>query len=138
MAKLQGIDACIETSLKEYGLAWAETETDYLFYYGIGFTENKEYNCAEHSMFDHSWIAKNIDILSEYDWVNFDKVFATVGMSKEDWLQLSIPQQISDLISYYGSEEILGSSYWEGKSYRDVMFGVNRIKGVKNYCWTIS
>jgi hypothetical protein len=37
-----------------------------------------------------------------------------MGSIKEDWDALPLPQKIYDLVSYYGFENIFGSSYWEG------------------------
>lgn len=112
--ELTGNDVNIETSLKEYGLAWIETEEEYLFYYGIQHTGEEWY------MFDFCSFPKNMDIRKEFDFVEWDKVNAFIG---GDIMEYSLPQQISDLVSYYGAENIFGSSYWEGLTYNEVITG---------------
>jgi len=111
--KLIGNDVDIETSLKEYGLAWTESKTEYHFYYGIRVDDN-----CSHDRFDWSDVSKDIDIREEYSWADFDAVNSFVGGG---FFELSLPQQITDLISYYGSENVFGSSYTEGMTYRDVL-----------------
>jgi len=53
--KLTGNDVCLETSLKEYGLAWIERESEYRFYYGV------KHNGTDYTRFDWVWIAKGKD-----------------------------------------------------------------------------
>ncbi len=111
MAKISGVDACIETSLFEYGIAWIESDKDILFYYGIDMNE------TEYNLFDFCAIDKDIDVLKEYDWVEFEDIYDFTGMNEEQWLEMPLTMQIRDLLSYYGYENIFGSSYWTGLKY---------------------
>ena len=112
---LEGPDVDIETSLKEYGLAWIETDTDILFYYGIN------HNDEEYFMFDFCSLDKDIDILDDYDWVNFNDIYSFVGMSEDEWNERPFTSKIEDLMSYYGYENVFGSSYWEGLTYQQIL-----------------
>ena len=119
-SKLEGSDANIETSLKEYGLAWIETDTEYLFYYGIQLEEN-ECGAAENVKFDFCSFDKDLDVFKEFDWASFHKILSFTDTSLEEFKTLSLPQKISDLVSYYGYENVFGSSYWVGLSYTDIV-----------------
>jgi hypothetical protein len=111
--KLQGNDVNIEISLKEYGIAWIERKDEFMFYFGISVDDN-----CRHDRFGWGTIEKDIDIRKEYSWVDFDRVNEFVGMG---FFELSLPQQISDLVSYYGTVEIFGESYTEGSTYDEVV-----------------
>ena len=115
--KLTGSDADIETSLKEYGIAWIETDTEYLFYYGIKMEEN-ECHDMDYTRFDFCSFDKDMDIKEEFNFVNWDDINSYIGM---DIMDLDLPGQISDLVSYYGYENIFGSGYWEGLTYNDIV-----------------
>ena len=115
--KLTGNDANLKTSLKEYGIAWIETDTEYLFYYGIKMQENKCHD-IDYVKFDFCAFDKNMDIKQEFDWVEWNDINNYIGM---DIMDLNLPWQISDLVSYYGCENIFGSSYWEGLTYTDIV-----------------
>jgi hypothetical protein len=120
ITKIEGPDANIETSLKEYGIAWIEGPEDIIFYYGI------QRDDTEYVQFDFCTIDKNLDLKKEYDWVDWNafKSFVSAdGQTDEDfWYVLHevLPVTIQYLVSYYGYEEIFGSSYWEGVPYEGV------------------
>lgn len=103
-----GIDACLATSLFEYGMAWKEDDKQIEFIYGIGF------NDEDYNRFDRCSFALDLDVYKEFDWACFEEVHLCMGSIKEDWDALPLPQKIYDLVSYYGFENIFGSSYWEG------------------------
>ncbi|GAG94060.1 unnamed protein product [marine sediment metagenome] len=113
-SKIEGNDADIETSLKEYGLAWIETDTEYLFYYGIRYDDNE----GEHDRFDFASFDKNLDIKEEFNWVCWKAINSYIGINIDNE---SLVHQISDLLSYHGYENIFGSSYWEGLTYKDII-----------------
>jgi hypothetical protein len=101
----QGIDSSLEESLFEYGLAWLELPEEWLFVH------------RHHSMpkrFDRCTIAKGTDPIKEWNWVKWESFSETMGVNMEAWKSLPFPQQVADLFSYHGPEEIFGSSYWEG------------------------
>jgi len=109
----QGSDANLATSLFEYGLIFKEykrktnnfNKGDILFYFGIG------YDGEYFNVFDWGYINKNIDVIAEYDWVDFNAVASFVGITKNELLASSVTSIIIELVSYYGSENIFGSSY---------------------------
>jgi len=120
-SKIKGTDDDIETSLKEYGLAWIETDTEYLFYYGIGYGPLKdEYDDGQegYTKFDFCAFDKDMNIKEEFDWVDWDGINSYIGMNFDD---MTFTQKISDLLSYYGYQEIFGSSYWEGLDYNQII-----------------
>ena len=113
--KLEGTDADLETSLKEYGMAWIETETEFLFYYGI--LENEQ----EYTRFDFCSFGK---------WMNFEEEFNWI--SPKDWKELEqytgvkfkdmpFQHKIFDLYKYHGYLNIFGSTYWEGLTYSEIV-----------------
>ena len=116
---MEGVDANLETSLKEYGIAWKtaeDDEKDYLFYYGISSNEQGEY-----TRFDHSHLAKNADIYKEWNFVEWGRVYSFTGCTKEEYDKMPLPQVVFDLILYYGYENIFGTSYYEGLTYEEIM-----------------
>lgn len=113
--KIQGPDVDIETSLKEYGFAWIESDNDVLFYYGIAF-DDKEFIKFDFCTFD-----KNTDIKEEFDWINnWDEINDYIGMNITD---LSFPNQILELYRYYGHQKCFGECYWIGLTYIDIVKG---------------
>lgn len=110
-SQLEGMDDNIETSLKEYGLAWIEAEDEYLFYYGI------EYGEEGWERFDCCSLQKDLDFKDEYLFVDWDSINSFIGMSFDD---MTFPQKISDLLSYYGYQNIFGETYYQGLTYTEI------------------
>lgn len=108
---LTGPDADIEISLKEYGLAWIETETEYLFYYSIN---------LDNTRFDFCTIDKGLDVFKEYDWADFNAVESSCDCDMKD---VDLLQQIQNLLWHYGYENIFGSTYLVGLIYPQVVSG---------------
>lgn len=102
-----GQDLGLDISLFEYGLAWKENDKEIEFIYAI---KHDDIN----SRFDRVSIAKSIEVRKEYDWVDFDEVESFVGATPAEWDKLELTQKIADLLSYYGFENVFGSTYWEG------------------------
>ena len=114
---LTGQDVDLETSLAEYGLAWQrnEDENEIRFYYGIELKLDPDYNQEYFSGFDWAWLKLDVDIYSEYDWINSEDWFSlliTNGMTKEYFDSLPLEQKVATLLNYYGPENIFGSSYY--------------------------
>jgi hypothetical protein len=107
-----GIDASLETSLFEYGMIWAKGieghEKDYHFIYGVGINPFT----SEYNSFDWADIAIDTDPRKEWDFVEWEKVLSFVGMNEDDFFNQPLPQIVYDLVSYYGHENIFGSSYY--------------------------
>jgi hypothetical protein len=122
-SKLEGVDADIETSLKEYGFAWIEAEKEYLFYYGIK-TEDIGFE-IEFTRFDFCSIEKDIDLKKEHDWVEWKRICEYTGLSEEEFFEKPLPLALHDLYQYYGSENIFGESYFEGLTYSEIAKDVN-------------
>jgi len=107
----KGVDASLETSLYEYGLIWklqkdeATGKDEYKFIYGVS-VEGEEYN-----LFDYAHIDADVDPVSEWNFVKWEDVAEFCGVSKEELLTQDLPWIVRDLVSYYGREDIFGSSY---------------------------
>ena len=99
----QGVDESLEISLREYGLVWREIEGNFLFIYSIG-----------NGKYDRVTMAANTDLYKEFNWVKWEEFLDCQGIPKTHWDILPFEQKLFDLFSYYGYEEIFGTSYWEG------------------------
>ncbi len=108
-----GIDADIETSLFEYGLIWVKGieghEKDYHFIYGVSVDEEGNYN-----LFDWGDIAIDTDPRQEWNFVDWDSVLSLIGVPNFETMinEIPLPIIVYYLIGYYGSENIMGSSYY--------------------------
>ncbi len=99
----QGIDYSLDTSLFEYSLVWKVLETETIFVYKLN-GDN----------FDRCSISNDVDASKEWDWASFLDVARFCGTSVEELLEQPLPAIVSDLVNYYGYENIFGTSYWEG------------------------
>ena len=104
----KGIDACLAISLFEYGLVWKEDEKQIEFIYGIG-SDSSDYTRFDRCSFD-----LDLDVRKEFDWADFNELESFIGSTSYKFDGLPLPQKIHDLVSYYGFENVFGSSYWEG------------------------
>lgn len=112
LKNFEGSDINIHTSLFEYGLIWREIKTgeykgEYLFIYPIEFQEN-EYGELLPISFDSSSLSVE-NIKADFDWCDFSDVESFTGSSLEN-----TARSISDLVTYYGTQEIFGASYGQG------------------------
>ena len=103
-----GIDACLATSLFEYGMAWKEENNQIEFIYGISV------NDTEYNKFDRCTFDTDLNVRKEFDWADFNEVESFTGTTSTEFDALPLPQKIYDLVNYYGFENIFGSTYWEG------------------------
>lgn len=95
----EGTDACLLTSLSDYGFIWNRVGHEYSIIYGCS-------TCDKFGVFDWSTINPN-DINSDYDW-------ALEEMSSnelEEFNDLSPMQKINDLVFNHGRENVFGSTY---------------------------
>ncbi len=106
-----GNDASLRESLFEYGLVWRVLNDEILFIYRHPSLEGR---------FDRCTIASDTDAKREWNWAfksdRAEGFYSFLGITSDEWDKLPLPCKVSDLISYYGIEEIFGSSYWEGFS----------------------
>lgn len=111
----EGTDKDIETSLFEYGFVATQDKTikdiiepDEWFvlyktehgdkYYDTGYFREKEFNSIIEGK---EWASKK----------DIDSFLSFVGQTKEEWLELPFVQKLSGLLSYWGVENIMGTSY---------------------------
>jgi hypothetical protein len=108
--KFNGIDANNEISLLEYGLLVSQYEhedgsgTHFVVYridednFGTGHTSEEDLNNIVNG---EEW-AKEEDIKLFMDFC---------GLTKTDWLGMSLVNKLHDLIQYWGYENIMGTDY---------------------------
>ena len=106
----EGSDACLETSLYEYGLIWLKGETETLFIYGVSIDgKQDDYGMGEndYSTFDRCTVANDCNVKEEYDWADFTELY-------DNGNSIDIERNISELLNEYGYENIFGAQYTEG------------------------
>ena len=76
------------------------------------------------SKFDFCSFSFNMDVKSEFDWIDDDwsNVYSFVGLSEQEFHSRDLPSKIYDLFQYFGSENIFGSTYHEGFSFNGADF----------------
>lgn len=105
-----GIDASNETSLLEYGLLVSnELHED-----GSG-TQFCVYRIDDNHFGTGHFKESELDaIVRGEEWANekdINRFLSFVGMDKDEWLDLPFVAKMSDLINYWGSENICGTDY---------------------------
>lgn len=131
MNNLTGIDACLETSLFEYGFAYIESNCGdkILFYYGINIFDDNEYNESLWNRFDFCEFDKNLDVYEEFSWISdWNELFDFIDMTNEEWYKLPLETKIYDLLNYYGYMDIFGGSYHHRLIYNP---NINRFQSPK-------
>lgn len=107
----QGPDVSLAISLFEYGLAWKDLGEETQFIHR---------NPNHQRWFDRIAFPNDLDVRKEFDWADWeDGLMSFLGGSLEEWLEFPLPRKIQDLVSYYGEENIFGTSYWEGFQIKD-------------------
>jgi len=107
----EGVDADLTTSLQEYGIAWKRRGKDWHFIYGVGMTEN-ENGEPEYNLFDWADIPVGTDPRDEWNFVNWKAVAECSGMTELKLLEMPLTYIVETLVSYYGYEDVFGSSYF--------------------------
>ena len=114
---LEGVDANLETSLKEYGIAWHKTESEIVFIYGIGHDGN-DFTSFDKCSFDLSANPANeFNWIDESDWQSFASF---IGANASEVKELPFEEVIPSLVNYFGPENVFGSSYWQGNSFDEL------------------
>ena len=116
----EGVDASLEISAKDYGLVWKEYKRavpeksikkgDFLFYFGINTGWIEKDGCNGYTDFDWCSFSPE-DFSTDFDCLDFEAVAKTAGMDLDEWIKTPYPLKVSDLTSYYGPENVFGSSY---------------------------
>lgn len=101
----EGGDASLEISLADYGLVWRQLPNrEWLFVYR---------HPSIPGAFDRAPVRER-DPRKEWDWVDWDSFLDHNGVEMADWIESTFPRQVADLVAYYGTENVFGTSYWEG------------------------
>jgi hypothetical protein len=114
-AGFEGMDASLNVALFEYGLIWKQykrntknhNKGEYLFYYGVDIDRAGNYNA-----FDWAAIRADVDPLKEWNWADFDAVCSYTGKDKESFLAMPLCDIVSDMLGYYGKENVFGGTYY--------------------------
>lgn len=108
LLKVQGFDgpdASLAESLFEYGLAWRDLGNEWLIIY--------RHPCLD-KRFERTTLSKDTNPRKEWNWVKWADVAGFAGQA-ETWPDdADLLSVVEMLISYYGGEEVFGSSCWEG------------------------
>ena len=104
----EGVDKGLEISLFEYSLAWKvlEESNEILFIYKI-----------PNGNFDRCTFTLGTDVKKEFNWMKekeWKSFLGFLGLDQEDFDGMPLAWKIKDLVSFYGYENIFGTSYWEG------------------------
>lgn len=107
LAGFTGSDVSLEISLFEYGLInrWDDKNQEWIFIYG-----------TKHDDENDCWVKFNWSSaanIQEYNWANFQLIANWTGMTLSEWLKMKTPQQVTDLVGYYGAVDVF-SDYDEG------------------------
>jgi hypothetical protein len=106
LKEYSGIDKSNEISLYEYGLlCLIHNDNTIHCYYGIGSTDGCNYDT-----FDSVTLSK-WEIIDLFNELNKLGLLSFTGQSEKEFLNLSPIQQLSDLKSYFGVENIFGTTY---------------------------
>ena len=104
-----GPDLCLGISLGEYGIAWRYLDDgDILFIHHASHSINR---------FDRTSFRSDLDVLKEFSWVkpeDWASLLSSYDTTEAEWHSAPLTHKIQDLQSYYGVENIFGTSYWEG------------------------
>lgn len=100
-----GTDVNLETSLMEYGLL-VSTDVD----------KDGQHACLyKHTYegtFDVGYLSDmEVNAFLNESWFNKESFLTYVGLTECDWINMRFVNKLSDLLNYYGYENIFGSSY---------------------------
>lgn len=106
----KGIDADLETSLEEYGFVARPVTVDYDDeYFVIYKMDDNQYGSG------HIRESELDNIVKGTEWANEEDVnsmLETVGSTRDEWFDLPFTSKFSDLVSYWGTENIMGTDYY--------------------------
>jgi hypothetical protein len=104
-AGFAGPDVSLYESLGCYEFAWKDLGKETLFIYR---------HTSMPLRFDRGTLANDLDPFKEWNWVHWNDFFRYLGIDRETFIALPLWQKVYDLVGYHGTEEIFGTSYWEG------------------------
>jgi hypothetical protein len=114
-----GTDVNIETSLYEYGLLCHKPlgAKNIQCWIGVEIDSNSNY-CK----FDFFTISeKDIEEIINESWFNKKSFFSFIGITEKEWLVVAhYTSKISDLVTYYGYQNIFYPSYYPVKIENDL------------------
>ena len=115
--ELIGGDANLETSLIEYGLAWHQSGDEFTFIYAVEVNNGGECIAFDECTLNANNFAQDFDWIDEKDW---QSVYSYAGLNAKTFDALPFEQKIETLLSYFGSEDVFGSSYGNSSSFDEL------------------
>jgi hypothetical protein len=108
--KYQGTDADLETSLEEYGFVarpiTVDYDDEYFVIYKMG---DNQYGSGHIRETDLDNIVRGSEWADEDD---IKSLLDFVGLTKEEWFELPFTHKFSDLVSYWGTDNVIGTDYY--------------------------
>ena len=100
-----GIDACLATSLCEYGVIIRKKDETFEFIYVVEWLE-----CDIPLRFNLVKMDEE-EVNSILSWIDSDRVISFAGQTEAEWFKSNVINRVHDLLMYYGYPDIFGSSY---------------------------
>ena len=102
-----GIDACLVTSLCEYGVITRKKDETFEFIYVVEWLE-----CDIPLRFDVVTMdEQEVNSILGENWVDSDRFISFAGQTEAEWFKSNVINRVHDLLMYYGYPDIFGSSY---------------------------
>ena len=114
---LIGGDANLETSLKEYGLAWHQSGDEFTFIYGVEVNESCEYIAFDECTLNANDFEQDFDWIDEKDW---QSIYSFIGSNAKAFEELPFEWKIEALLGAYGTQNVFGSSYGNVMSFEEL------------------
>jgi len=115
--ELIGSDANLETSLKEYGLAWHQSGDELTFIYGVEVNESCEYIEFSECALNANDFQQDFDWIEESDW---QSIYSFIGLNAKAFQELPFEQKIETLLLYFGTENVFGIDYGNAMSFDEL------------------
>ena len=116
--KFTGVDASLEISLFEYGFIARPHTDDYEDEFFVVYKKRD-------NVFDTAYIQESFlnDLIEGKEWADDEDIvsfLSCVDSTKEEWLKAEFCHKLSECLSYWGQENIFGSSYYQGMTEAEV------------------
>jgi len=113
--QLDGIDANIEISLLEYGIAWFKAANEITFIYSTGMDKNWDFCNFCLSSFD-----LKTNVKEEFDFVDWQSFCGFAGIDESELDEMPIEEVIHSLVMHEGTQNIFGTTCSEGLTFDEL------------------
>ena len=113
-----GVDANLKTSLFEYGFIARPHTEDYDDEFFVVYKKRD-------NVFDTAYIQESFlnNLIDGKEWADNEDIasfLSYVDSTKEEWAKAEFSHKLAECLSYWGRENIFGSSYYEGMTEAEV------------------